>query len=62
MKFRRRNVEALGDLVVGNIGGDDAQNEDEARYFPYRSSGYITEFLQELGTEHVHDAGRGIAG
>jgi hypothetical protein len=41
VKFRRRNVEALGDLVVGNIGGDDAQNEDEARYFPYRSSGYI---------------------
>ncbi|MGV9482655.1 hypothetical protein, partial [Gordonia aichiensis] len=26
VKFRRRNLEALGNLVVGNLGRDDAQN------------------------------------
>ncbi len=55
MKFKRRNLEALGALVVGNVGRDDAENEDEARYFPYRSSTYITEFFQELDTDHQHD-------
>jgi hypothetical protein len=55
VKFRRRNLEALADLVVGNLGRDDAESEDEARYFPYRSSSYITEFFQELGTDYVHD-------
>ncbi|MCA0252594.1 MAG: hypothetical protein LCH76_09965 [Actinobacteria bacterium] len=55
MKFKRRNLEALADLVVGNIGRDDAENEDEAKYFPYRSSMYITEFFRELETEFEHD-------
>src|SRR4051812_11967331 len=55
MKFKRRNLEALGDLVVGNTGRDDAENEDEVKYFPYRSSMYITEFFQELDTDHQHD-------
>lgn len=55
MKFRRRNLEALGSLIVGNVGRDDAENEEEARYFPYRSSMYITEFFQELETEYQHD-------
>ncbi|MEI2713596.1 MAG: hypothetical protein V9G04_09970 [Nocardioides sp.] len=55
MKFKRRNVEALGSLIVGNVGRDDAENEDEAKYFPYRSSMYITEFFQELDTEYQHD-------
>lgn len=55
VKFRRRNLEALGDLIVGNVGRDDAQNEDEAKYFVYRSSMYITEFFQELDTEYQHD-------
>ncbi|GAA3877272.1 hypothetical protein GCM10022243_47610 [Saccharothrix violaceirubra] len=55
MRFKRRNLEALADLVVGNIGRDDPQNEDEARYFPYRSSMYITEFFRELDTEYEHD-------
>jgi len=55
VKFKRRNLEALGALIVGNVGRDDAENEDEARYFPYRSSTYITEFFQELETEYQHD-------
>lgn len=55
MKFKRRNLEALGALVVGNVGRDDAENEEEARYFPYRSSTYITEFFQDLDTDHQHD-------
>ena len=55
MKFKRRNLEALGALIVGNVGRDDPENEDEARYFPYRSSSYITEFFQELETDHQHD-------
>lgn len=55
MKFKRRNLEALADLVVGNVGRDDAENEEEAKYFPYRSSTYITEFFRELNTEYEHD-------
>lgn len=30
-------------------------NEEEAKYFPYRSSTYITEFFRELETEYEHD-------
>lgn len=55
VKFKRRSLEALGSLIVGNVGRDDAQSEEEARYFPYRSSSYITEFFQELDTEYQHD-------
>lgn len=55
VKFKRRNLEALGSLIVGNGGRDDAENADEARYFPYRSSMYITEFFQELDTDYQHD-------
>ena len=51
-KFKRRNLGALADLIVGNAGRDDAENEDAAKYFPYRSSMYITDVLQELGTEY----------
>lgn len=50
-KFKRRNLEALADLIAGR---DDAENE-EAMYFPYRSSMYITDFLQDLGTEYQRD-------
>ncbi len=50
--FKRRNLEALADLIVGNAGRDDAEDEDEAKSFPYWCSMYITDFLQELGTEY----------
>jgi hypothetical protein len=55
MKFRRRNSEALADLVCGNLGSYDPAPGDEPKYFPYRSSSHITEFFQELDTEWTHD-------
>ena len=55
MKFRRRNLEDLGDLICGNLGADVPQEGQEPRYFPYRSSSYITRFFQELDTDWVHD-------
>jgi hypothetical protein len=48
-------LEALGDLICGNLGSDDSTTGDEPKYFPYRSSMYITEFFQELDTEWAHD-------
>ena len=55
MKFRRRNSEALADLVCGNLGSYEPTGDKEAKYFPYRSSSYITEFFQELDTDWTHD-------
>jgi len=55
VRFRRRNLEALGDLICGNLGSDDPKTGGDPRYFPYRSSMYITEFFQELDTEWTHD-------
>ena len=51
MKFKRRNVEALADLVCGNPGSYDPAAGEEPKYFPYRSSSYITEFFKELDTD-----------
>lgn len=55
MRFRRRNSEALADLVCGNLGAQDPADGEEPKYFPYRSSSYITEFFAELDTDWVHD-------
>lgn len=55
MRFRRRNLEALGELICGNLGSDDPSSGKEPPYFPYRSSSYITGFFQELDTEWTHD-------
>lgn len=57
MDFKRRNLEALGELVCGGRGTSwGAAGEDEgATYFPYRSSTYLTEFFQELDTDWTHD-------
>lgn len=49
LKFKRRNLVALADLVVGN------QPEDGQTYFLYRSSARINEFFDDLGTNYVHD-------
>ncbi|MFF3870027.1 hypothetical protein [Micromonospora sp. NPDC001898] len=57
MKFKRRNTEALGELICGNLGSENPGPESKPKYFPYRSSSYITEFFQELDTEWVHDGG-----
>jgi hypothetical protein len=55
MRFRRRNLEALGELICGNPGSVDPTPGEEPKYFPYRSSSYITEFFQEMDTEWTHD-------
>jgi hypothetical protein len=55
LRFRRRNLEALGDLICGNLGSDDPASGGQPKYFPYRSSIYITEFFQELDTNWTHD-------
>ncbi len=48
MKFRRHNLDDLGDLVCGNLGSDAPKEDEEPRYFRYRSSTYLTRFFQEL--------------
>jgi hypothetical protein len=55
MRFRRRNLEALGELVCGNLGADVPTADTKPRYFPYRTSSSITDFFQELDTEWQHD-------
>lgn len=55
MKFKRRNVEALANLVCGNHGSHDPAAGEDPKYFPYRSSSCITEFFQELDTDWAHD-------
>lgn len=53
MKFRRRNTEALGDLICGNSSPTD----DEPSHFVYRSSSRLTEFFQDLDTPWTHAGG-----
>jgi hypothetical protein len=55
MKFRRRTLESLGELVCGNLGSDEPGGLSEPKYFPYRSSSYITEFFADLDTDWEHD-------
>ncbi|MDQ0790043.1 hypothetical protein [Streptomyces sp. B3I8] len=55
MKFRKRTLEMLGDLICGNLGAADPQADAEPAYFPYRSSSYITEFFAELDMDWEHD-------
>ena len=55
MKFRRRHCLDLGDLICGNLGSDNPVPDQQPKYFPYRSSYYLTEFFEELGTQWIHD-------
>ena len=55
MKFKRRNSMALADLVCGNVGSHDPLADQDPKYFPYRSSSFITEFFADLDTDWVHD-------
>lgn len=55
MKFKLRNSAALADLICGNTGADDPGVGEAPKYFPYRSSSYITEFFADLGTDRKHD-------
>jgi len=47
MKWKKRNVRALADIICGN---DEYQN-----LFRYRSSSYLTEFFEDCDLEYVHD-------
>lgn len=44
MKFRKRNLRAIAELIIG-----------DAEFFPYRSSSYITQFFDECNLDFVHD-------
>lgn len=44
MRFKTRNIRAIAEAVVG-----------DSKYFPYRSSSYITQFFEECGLGFVHD-------
>ena len=50
MKFKKRNIRAIAEMVIGN-----------AELFPYRSSSYITEFFEECDLEFVHDGSTRLA-
>jgi hypothetical protein len=54
MKFRRRTLDRLADLICGNF-------PEETSFFNYRSSSYITRFFQDAETDYEHDGStRGI--
>lgn len=44
MKFKRKNIRAIGEMIVGDVD-----------YFPYRSSKYITQFFEDCDLDFVHD-------
>jgi len=55
MKFKRRNLEALAELVCGNRGFGQPEAGQQPAYFPYRSSYYLTQFFADLDTDWQHD-------
>ncbi|MEO1256374.1 MAG: hypothetical protein AAFY41_16005, partial [Bacteroidota bacterium] len=49
MKFRRKTINQLADMICGNLDGD-------SQYFIYRSSTYLTAFFADcLLEEYIHD-------
>ena len=49
MKFKIRTLDALADMICGNVEGS---NE---RLFVYRSSSYLTRFFSDCDTDYRHD-------
>lgn len=49
MKWKNRNLRALADIICGNA------EPNEANYFRYRSSSYLTEFFEDCDLDFVHD-------
>lgn len=47
MALRTRTINELAELICGNEGRGDP--------FRYRSSSYLSEFFEDVGTEHRHD-------
>ena len=50
MKFRRRTVMQLADLICGNFPEGET-------LFVYRSSKYLTEFFSDIETDYTHNGG-----
>ena len=48
MKFRRRTLDQIADMICGNFSAEESR-------FPYRSSSYITRFFQDADTDYEHD-------
>lgn len=48
MRFRRRTLNQLADMICGN-------DTPDGKHFRYRSSFYITEFFEDCGTDYKHD-------
>ena len=56
MKFRRRTLDELADLICGNANA-------EISLFPYRSSFYLSRFFEDADTAYRHDGSNsGIVG
>ncbi|WP_084959564.1 hypothetical protein [Thermoactinospora rubra] len=49
MEFRRKTISQIAEMICGN-----SQGEEEC-YFEYRSSYYLTQFFEDVGTEYRHD-------
>jgi hypothetical protein len=47
--LKARTLSQLGEMICGNSGSD------QPNYFLYRSSWYLTEFFQDIGTDYQHD-------
>ncbi len=48
MKFRRRTLDELAEMICGNASTDTS-------LFPYRSSSYLSRFFEDADTEYRHD-------
>ena len=48
MEFKKRTRSQLADMICGNL-------IDGESFFRYRSSSYITEFFEDIGTTYKHD-------
>jgi hypothetical protein len=48
MKFRRRTLDELADMICGNASADSS-------LFPYRSSSYLSRFFEDADTLYRHD-------
>ena len=49
MQFKRRTLNQIAELICGNF------EMTEERFFPYRSSSYLTEFFADIETDYAHD-------
>jgi hypothetical protein len=48
MKFKRRSLDQIGDMICGNFEADKT-------LLVYRSSSYQTKFFQDCDTDYRHD-------